>query len=915
MGNTLPSNKCKRIVQSSKNKSTPNLVYNKENTAPTSQRQKSFHSKTSIKLNSLEYQYSKISTKISEKAEIAFLNSVFKTHPIFSINDPDFNKNMKLKYFQKIKFTKGSKIYNINENPEYCFIIYTGEVILEKTNNNNSDNSICSINKNIILKEKDSFGEYELCNYISRQYNAKCSDNTDCILFLLEKDHFYDILQNQRRLYKTIITDFMTTNFPVLNYYTNIKESLIKDYAYFSKYYDKEEIFSYNCISVVINGELISSYNGEKTKTLRKGDYIGYKEVISNTYTGTVELTATKGLELMQIPISGISAALGDKEDIKQSLIFFVLATSFKRSPLLNSIDISVIRKILPLFTIKEYEPEQVIYKKGESLKGKIILMAEGNIYKHSNNNYEALRNNFLYEKSLILNNESTFLIEDLYGLPYTMIMESDFESIKQCLGHTLSEVLISNEKIKIIQESIAEILKYCKISNINTQKAKQLEKSVVYEKYATNYRIIEEGSNNLTYFYYIIKGKVNFYVKSKFIRILGVNSFFGLKALLTNSPVRTASAVTSSSVEVLKINAKDFMNLYFSNNQQMVAYFKTKINERDDTVELKDLENVRLLGKGGFGFVNLVKSKKTKCLYAIKAIPIKKVIHNDMYELISNERNLLRQLDHKFVLKNVLSFKNDEFVFLLNELIKGKTLAKVLKESGCLNKQTTLFYSASIMIVIKYLHSNCIIHRDIKPDNIMISENGYIKLIDFGISKKTSSYESRTHTIIGTPHYMAPEMIKGESYSNAVDFWAAGVSIYELFTGKVPFGHDLKDTMEIYNSVLNGTIHYPQNYSAEKDFQNLINNMLNRDLNVRLYGPDVNNANWFNSIDWDGIENMKIAAPMKSVYNEYEDKNKCGNYLMDLKLQVSNSKANDNNQIVINDHDIQKCKKWLEDF
>ena len=113
-------------------------------------------------------------------------------------------------------------------------------------------------------------------------------------------------------------------------------------------------------------------------------------------------------------------------------------------------------------------------------------------------------------------------------------------------------------------------------------------------------------------------------------------------------------------------------------------------------------------------------------------------------------------------------------------EYIKGKELFDVIRLIGLLNKIQTQFYGCSMMLAVEYLHERKFIYRDIKPENIMVTDTvnkiinlkGYIKLIDFGTSKKIID---RTATIIGTPHYMAPEVILGEGYTYSIDYWSIG--------------------------------------------------------------------------------------------------------------------------------------------
>jgi cGMP-dependent protein kinase len=134
-------------------------------------------------------------------------------------------------------------------------------------------------------------------------------------------------------------------------------------------------------------------------------------------------------------------------------------------------------------------------------------------------------------------------------------------------------------------------------------------------------------------------------------------------------------------------------------------------------------------------------------------------------------------------------------------DYIKGKELFDVIRDIGLLSKFQTQFYGASMMLAVEYLHERKFIFRDIKPENIMVLENGYIKVIDFGTAKAITD---RTSTIIGTPHYMAPEVILGDGYSFQVDFWSIGVCMYEFMCGAVPFGETAEEPMDVYLSIIN---------------------------------------------------------------------------------------------------------------
>ena len=134
-------------------------------------------------------------------------------------------------------------------------------------------------------------------------------------------------------------------------------------------------------------------------------------------------------------------------------------------------------------------------------------------------------------------------------------------------------------------------------------------------------------------------------------------------------------------------------------------------------------------------------------------------------------------------------------------DYIKGKELFDVIRDIGLLNNNLAQFYIGSIMLAIKYLHEKLFIFRDVMPENILVLENGFIKLNDFGAAKYI---QDRTNSIIGTPQYMAPEVILGDQYSFEVDYWSIGFCLYEFVFGEIPFCQEASQVIEIYYSIIN---------------------------------------------------------------------------------------------------------------
>ena len=145
-------------------------------------------------------------------------------------------------------------------------------------------------------------------------------------------------------------------------------------------------------------------------------------------------------------------------------------------------------------------------------------------------------------------------------------------------------------------------------------------------------------------------------------------------------------------------------------------------------------------------------------------------------------------QIDHPFIMKLVRTFKDSERVYYLTELVNGDDLFDALQNLNILNKEQSLFYFVSLLFVLEYLHNRSIIYRDLKPENVMIDDTGYVKLIDMGTAKIV---HDRTYTLLGTPVYTAPEVIIGNGYAHFADYWSLSVCLYEFLCGCLPFGDE----------------------------------------------------------------------------------------------------------------------------
>lgn len=180
------------------------------------------------------------------------------------------------------------------------------------------------------------------------------------------------------------------------------------------------------------------------------------------------------------------------------------------------------------------------------------------------------------------------------------------------------------------------------------------------------------------------------------------------------------------------------------------------------------------------------------------------------------------------------------------------------------------------MILALEQLHVKNIVYRDLKPENIMIDDKGQLIMIDMGTAKSLAGAKkgmARTYTILGTPHYMAPEILKGKGYDFAVDIWSLGICMYEFMCGLVPFGEECEDPYEVYQLITSQSISYPNYFKDKKNkvARSLIEQLLNRNPNARMGGSfDALKAHqWFGDLDWDKLMFREVAPPYVPAANK----------------------------------------------
>ncbi|GBM92702.1 Protein kinase DC2 [Araneus ventricosus] len=234
------------------------------------------------------------------------------------------------------------------------------------------------------------------------------------------------------------------------------------------------------------------------------------------------------------------------------------------------------------------------------------------------------------------------------------------------------------------------------------------------------------------------------------------------------------------------------------------------QIRRRSDVVyrivELYLCRTLYIRRTGSFGRVVLCRRKKDNRYYAMKILEIADVIQLKQVDHVKNEKSLLVQVQHPFIIELLWTHHDESCLYMLFEYACGGELFTYLRNAGRFCSTTSMFYAAEIVLALEYLHKLNIAYRDLKPENLLLDRDGHLKITDFGFAKKLTD---KTWTLCGTPEYLAPEIIQSKGHNKAVDWWALGILIYEMLAGFPPFFDT--NPFAIYEKILAGKIDWPK--------------------------------------------------------------------------------------------------------
>ena len=743
---------------------------------------------------------------------------------------------------------EGKIIYDINDDGNFFYIIGKGSVVVNIQDNDSNT-----------LTQWNAFGEISLFTEKKREEIIITKEEVE--LYIIDGESFRDIQKRNNEIilkerYNFLNNIALFESLDKISKYNVAQKLTKKEFNMNSKIISKGE--RGDKLYIIKEGIVSCKIGLQEVRKLSNNEYFGQNAILIDVKRGA-DIIALQKTICYEISKEDLKEAL--TQDYIEIILFCFFKSALEKNTNLKNIFIeSLLHEIFNCFSIQQYSKNEHVYdpKSKAPVRAnnkKLILVLEGSLFK--DNNLLADKGKILGEE--LLNDINQTISEDIYANPDAITFEANIFDIAKILKIDLNTDKDNKEKPLNILRAINKLKKIYLFKNLSDKTLESIAAGMKKQKFKPNEYIIEENTVG-EQFFLIIKGRVRITVKGEFIRDLDSGDCLGENALLTDNVMRTASAVALEKVLCYVLSKNEFQVILNDDNTR--DYLLRKLALQDTEISLSSLHYIKFLGKGKFGTVSLVHNKKN--VYAIKAISRKSVEREKILaKYFVNERKIMLSLDHPFIIKMVKSMKNKHFCFLLIEFINGTNLDEYLsRRESKQNVYETQFYIGSMLLMLDYLQKKFIAHRDIKPSNIMIDSNGYLKMIDFGTAKVLTDY---TSTIIGTPHYIAPEILQGRGYSLSCDFWSIGICMYEIFYGKYPFGNYANEVIEIYKEVLKKDFSFPVENSRVANVNSFIRSLLTKKVNERICNVSkLKKKAFFEGFEFDKLNDFKLKPPHK---------------------------------------------------
>ena len=563
-----------------------------------------------------------------------------------------------------------------------------------------------------------------------------------------------------------------------------------------------------------------------------------------------------------------------------------------------------------------------------DSPYNKVFQKTSGNYFSpesKTNKNLKEKANKTMYQKKFknigininnSNNNTNHKLIENIYTTKINKILKDGMKEINKIKDNFVKHFTTNNSPNKTLKDKFKEKIKKDKTkSNIpknnesNNLLSNSKSKKKIMKKTTTSNAAFKTKAK--------VKSKKNdFEPKTQRVKLLTQNNSKSKinKLIIPKIKTKIIDFQNSANTPTLTNSSRSIIHdsfYYLKESKKLSDYIKNyyKNNKKYPETNLNFYKYGRLIGQGAFGKVNLGLNVLTGRVVAIKSFNKSNLNSNsENMKKIKYETNLMKKLNHPNITKILELFEDKEYILIIMEYINGGNLFSFLKKHRKVSEKTAKLLYRQIILGIKYMHQQGIVHRDIKLENILIDLNNNIKICDFGIGRVLSSPEQPLFDQCGTPMYIAPEILlcsKEKGYKGfPVDIWSSGIVLYILLSGTLPFSfknsssslsesnesnlsEDNNNNTELQYSIINKEPKAIENIS--KEAEDLLKKILKKNPEKRITCEEILNHPWMKGISDTNKYHLFTKAEINVLSKTYVDYRKDENENLKESFTISN--------------------------
>ena len=753
-------------------------------------------------------------------------------------------------------FINSSIFYRVKENVVFYNFDYSTKP--------SDDDKIYIVLKgeiNVVLNDdkKFTYGKSTLINtkLLKKTYNKIILKSADkhIYLFSLFHDKYLSIIKE----YEEKLIEEKTNIIKNLYLFANLDKRVqiqIANEIDILKIPSRQLLIQENSFSdsfyVLIDGTFLVSRNEQIEYKISTQYYIIGDMTFFTNQMSFYSYYADENSKIFKIKYQKIKEIFNCNKDYTQRILLGIFSNAIKDCSILSKYFSSFnIANFYKIFEMKYYFNDTVVNKR----QNKLVLLLSGNLYVNSKTKHPIGGVGQIIKEPLINNYFAISTNE-------CVVLEAQWnEVLKSIKSYTVKKYTLF-QIITLIRNNLQSM----GIKHLSEYKLLKIAESVKPMKFRSG-ELIFLGGPVYEKMFIILSGSVSEMVNDIEIKSYSENESFGDIVHGADHYDIVTSYSAKCNTECIYIDKKYFEGVieadFLKSFQKMMSRSDTVHSEKK-RICLDSLYYIKDLGQGSYGKVYLVTDSKN--FYAMKTAEIQAMdLNRERAQYYLGEKSIMLTINFPFIVKLYKTFKTREYIFFLQEFINGITLRTWLdtfkNKNNLRNLDEVKFYGNIMAMILNYLETKRIIHRDLKPDNLIIDDHGYIKAIDFGIAKNITGTDS-TNSLIGTCHYMAPEIALGKSYSFAVDYWSMGIVLYEIFYGKVPFGFGYEDPVKIYKEITESNPMLPSDEKNEK-FNDFLKQLLNKNPKKRLQSfENIRKSDFYKDYNFDKVMKKEIEPP-----------------------------------------------------